>query len=945
METRIKEILDVSKKVLDHTKIQNSKEITQALQEAIDDLENNPDAVVQLYSVSQAGKSTLFSLLTQGEQYVPIGLGKATTAVAIELISASSNEEEQAEVRWLSPVDLLALVIEPLEPFLPNKKVSIGKDSQKDYIDNLTGNVRDIFHKTESQGEGLKSIDADENSDHEENEESDEESVDPSTLKSSDLANPKIRRVFFRALRYAKEFRKTERASSSNSGDVDGGNDLAVAEVILNYYQHYIGEYRGGYQNVPLAEIYKWTRQPSEWGTKPLVEFGFDDLRCFFIQKVRLHAHTHPIAEGIRIVDSPGFGVSRLHDRLSRRVQETADAVILLLGAAAKQIDEAQLTEVQQLAMGLRDNLFVIWNPKSGTKHQASGLLKDDLVDLRHRAGISVPEERAKVANLRLALRSMQWQKFDSLTPITVRSLSDAVESVHSTSPPSEREKAKRLIKRELSASLIEFVDTLEEEGMTADEKARAGVEYSGWDALPDLFDLIRSSRENQRAIRIRECIGRAIDSILFYLAQFPPPSKIEDIEKNINALLWLKRNFDANVDETAEEFEQSLCEKSERILEELVQYITKEKFVVNLHAVVQQSVNSEIYSSVLHTKLRAKVKDYFGVRCRVWCDAVCSFKSRESRSEIQMEFEMAVAKSQKWLQTMGKEQGLTIALDIPDASLPQINFDKFRKEFEKSFGIVVDQLLTPRYVQKFSTWISELGHDVQDDVINFLEGGKGLWGKLLGQTVTETSPKNKQHTSTARKSRQVRFDRNALKQQLKNDLEKILESYSIKRVLVDNPDLLSGSSLKDYLVALTKSVIKNRSERNTNLEFKDIADVVKRANEIIEQEREDKISAPNGPIVFALKAIADATEKTFIAWRNAVKDTIIELIDNLEKQTESNPSPLPQEELGKIEGFVNSLSEFSDGKHDMTVRLVQAKKAIEDHQGSNDSQLAIRQI
>src|SRR4028118_1801295 len=118
MDPSIRQLLEVSRRVLAKTRGKVDGGATAKLEAAIHDLESNPDAVVQLYSVSQAGKSTLFSMLTGGEQLVPVGLGKATTAVVIELISVETAQEERAEVMWLSPADLLSLVVEPPEAFL-----------------------------------------------------------------------------------------------------------------------------------------------------------------------------------------------------------------------------------------------------------------------------------------------------------------------------------------------------------------------------------------------------------------------------------------------------------------------------------------------------------------------------------------------------------------------------------------------------------------------------------------------------------------------------------------------------------------------------------------------------------------------------------------------------------------------------------------------------------
>ena len=112
MEKTQTELLEIAKTVV---KIIN--DVPKLLQEYQEKAELRP--AVQLFGVSQAGKSTLISCLTSGEQWIPIGTGTATTAVKIELLSVDSLKDARAEIKWLTKEDLLQLVQQaPMDVFI-----------------------------------------------------------------------------------------------------------------------------------------------------------------------------------------------------------------------------------------------------------------------------------------------------------------------------------------------------------------------------------------------------------------------------------------------------------------------------------------------------------------------------------------------------------------------------------------------------------------------------------------------------------------------------------------------------------------------------------------------------------------------------------------------------------------------------------------------------------
>jgi hypothetical protein len=858
MEQRIRELIDISKQALDLTRSENNTGVSGALEDAIRDLEDNPEAIVQLYSVSQAGKSTLFSMLTLGEQFVPVGLGKATTAVVIELVSATGSES--AEVMWLSPADLLSLVLEPLEPFLDG-------DERKHVPSGLASG----------------------NSASEEPETEDRPELDVHAFQVGSLGDNRIVRTFLRALHRAKKFRNAETA------DVGSNNDLDVAEVILRNYRYYLGEYREGFQPVPLRALHKWTRQPYDWGSgRKVRQFGFDELRCFFVQRVRLFARTHPMIEGLRIVDTPGFGVSRLHDRICRKIQEQADAIVLLLGSNGSEINIPQLEEVQQLAAGLRDNLVVIWNPRSGTRTQASRLLPNDLRRLHQGAGVRVAADRAIVANLRLALRCLQWQKLSSernrLSDITIASLSEA--AAYSLDDDyvrgrTDRERAKILIERELSNSFNEFVGGVVLRESSNSGTAAAGLERSGWvDKIPGLFQEIRDSRTNRRA---RLCAERAIDAILFYLAKYPPPREAQNTKNNIRALHWLVKEFGKNAEEASGSVQESIQQNSELLLDELLDYIVDEDSLRNLRAGVGQVINTEVKPSVVHTKLRAKAKDYLEARCAVWCNDFRDFKSTQSKVVVRMNYEEATQKLQDWIEAEPAKKGATIHLDIPRASTPAVDFSAFRTETENAFGSVIDLVLKPGSFSRFMIALGELGRDV-------LDASKKGWNNLVAFVT------NKPRKVTTPK---LGFDRKKALEQAEKDFSTIFARQNLKYLFVVDSGAYRSLSVEDMLTGLAKAVGQGA---------RSIGEAFEKGLEIVKEEREELSSSPTGPFLFALRAIEAAPKETFRVWKKAALETLVDLEENLVTQGKGLPSPLQHQTLIDVQTMVERLGQSMSG-------------------------------
>jgi Dynamin family len=474
--------------------IQNDEDIYQNIEESRRKFENQQAPSVQLYGVSQAGKSTLISCLTLGEQYIPIGTGKATTAVKVELLNVDSPKQHRAEIDWFSPEELLRLVEQPLDFYI---KLLRSENSYQSPF-SLSGKNKDF------------------------------------RSYQSSLTSREDRDFLWDVLQAAKR----DREDDTGKLIVGGGNDLAIAEVILRHYEEYATlSSPDGHTLHDLSQLPDWTRQPHEWGNwekRAISEYSFDELRSFFTNKVRLYVTTPKVAADLRLIDTPGFGVSNLHDEICRNTQKEAEAIVLVLGT---QFTTDQLREIKQLTLGLCDNLFVIWNPKVETKEHSEDMLGDMLTKLKEETGITVPKSRAVVANLHLALRAMQYEKItrnSNFSKSTELSLHEMFSRKYSKKYSQDVEGLRKYVSYELRKTLEQFVYPGDEVERDDEDRIADSLSMSGWkDILKMLDDIV----EAQKQRRNKEFALVLLRAMISYLERFPTPREKKKREETLHVL------------------------------------------------------------------------------------------------------------------------------------------------------------------------------------------------------------------------------------------------------------------------------------------------------------------------------------------------------------------------------------------------------------------------
>jgi hypothetical protein len=659
--TEVQSIIAIAEILLTVTK--NDEKNHNLIKSAINKFITKQASAIQLYGVSQAGKSTLISCLTLGEQYIPVGTGKATTAVKIEIVNAIPPDQHRAEVEWFNPKEILQLVEQPLDFFMsPLEEDQDYKKLSKEY-----------------------------------------------------------REFLWNVLQKAKSARK----SDANESSVGGGNDLAIAEAILINYNEYIKafDYNKEYTLNNFSEIPDITRQPHEWGNwekRDITDYSFNELRSFFTKKVRLHVPTSETVKDLRLLDTPGFGVSNLHDKICRSAQKEAEAIVLVLGM---QFTTDQLREIKQLTLGLCDNLFVIWNPKEHTKGQSKDMLEDMLIKLKEETGIKVPESNAIVANLRIALRTMQWSKISegkNLTISTIESLHEMFSRQYKNNYSQDEEGIKKYVSRELRRDLESFVDL---DGISIDGKAEIAeaLEHSGWNDIIKLINNINIVQEKRRKTEFTTGI---LSAMILHLEGFPTPREEKGRQETLTSLKQMLAGIEKKRGTIKENMIRNLSEKDDSIFNEFLSYLIEKRELKELKSNIENKIRSEFYFSNVHKKVQNTVQDYINARCSVWVKKVTGLKSDVSEEWILGSYKQAIFDFEEWIngqkisihsdissQTTLKEY---LRLEFPAA--PQLKIDL--KDFDTSFQVwaskMTANIFNRSWFSEFISGISVMGYEIE---------------------------------------------------------------------------------------------------------------------------------------------------------------------------------------------------------------------------------------
>jgi hypothetical protein len=835
---------------------QNDEKNYELIESARNKFETRQIPAIQLYGVSQAGKSTLISCLTLGEQYIPVGTGKATTAVKIELLNVSSSDEHRAEIEWFNPKEILKLVEQPLEFFIKNIKGN--KDYQKSLF--LSKEDRDFL---------------------------------------------------WDILQIAKNARKDDAVEAS----VGGGNDLAIAEAILIHYEEYMRMFNPkGYTIYNFSKIPDITRQPHEWGSwekRDIREYEFNELRSFFTKKVRLYVSTSRIVKDLRLLDTPGFGVSNLHDEICRTAQKEAEAIILVLGT---QFTTDQLREIKQLTLGLYDNLFVIWNPKEHAKEHSQETLEDMLIKLREETGISVPKSRAVVANLHLALRAMQWAKIskgNNLSTSTVESLHEMFSRKYKPNYSQDENGIKKYIKKELRRALEIFIDPEDDISLEGEDKIAEMLQCSGWDNVIELINNITKSQEQRRKT---EFATKILSAMIFHLESFPTPREENVRQETLKGLKLMLASIEKKRGLIKEEMLKNLDEKDNSIFDEFLSYLVEDRAIDSLKSSIRDKINSEIHFSTVAGKIESLVKDYVNARCSVWTKGITGFTTDVSQEWILSSYKEAVSNFEEWISSHQLSTNPDIAsnvqsqitlrellrLEFSSAPQPKIDLSNFDESLQIWVGKMTSSTFSPNWVNQFLTWVAEIGSEVDYQF------------RRLGNWLSSLNSKTKKETE-----KKPSFDKSKALQSSKEKINAFLSKNTFEKIykLGQDPSLLQLSTDPSNLNS--QDFITWAKEIERQVEIYNQKTLLDRCDEFC---RSWRIGKDN---------IKLAANESFTCWAKQVQSSLQERYDRLNSESKRL---IEQSSLEDMEKLVNELQILINANEkSFHNELSKAKRLIDD--------------
>ena len=715
---------------------------------------------VQLFGVSQAGKSTLISCLTSGEQWIPIGTGTATTAVKIELLSVDSLSDAKAEIKWLTKEELLQLVVQQ-----PPMDVLI----QALMVKNKTLFGLDMYPNR----------------------------------KNLTLDSPEDRKLFREALALAKKEREDD------GGEVGEGENLKIVETILSHYESYLKEFIAEDINIKgedLSQIFKWTRQPHDWEDRPISDYKFDELRSFFTKEVRLYVPTQDAIKRLRILDTPGFGINSLHNSVCREAQREAKAIILVLGS---QLTEPNLEEIKRLKTAMSDsgaeqkiesrlveNIFIIWNHKEGTKDNARVLLDKMLKKLKLETNITVPRDRVAIVNLRLALRAMQSKKialrggilenlssstFESLLQIFSNDYPAVFAKYSSDKYPKIIEK---LIVDDMNNDKKRFSPTdnfFDDDELDSDQDpCDESLDSSGWNDVIHLIKVIQGSQDRIFAI---ELAANILEVVKNYLQQFSTPHEYEMKEEQYRAIRAVLAEFQKKTGSSRTSMENCIDSNDKNILLNFSSYLTDNDELSNLKTRIENQIHSELRFSNVPGKIKENLIDYVDARCSAWIGDCTSFSTFRIQELILADYNKSVYDIDDWINRNIDGKGFEDFM-LPVAQEPKINLESFRTKFKEWSDDTVKDTFDLNFLDQVGIVFAEMGNNIEYQGTRLINN-LGYQANRFGAWLDGLGSKNKKTVTRTETERKPDFDRDKAFKSAKDKIDTLLSIENFDEIYI----------------------------------------------------------------------------------------------------------------------------------------------------------------
>lgn len=727
---KIRETLyTLSHQALQHRKLdEGSKD---KLRLAIKKLDASPPPNILLYGVSQTGKSTLFATLIRGEQFVPIGVGTATTVVPTELWPVMNEGEERAIIWWKSPREVLESMLGILLPHISIKPEAKDAAAQ------------------------------------------DETDISPEriALEVVNVSDPRHRQHLLGALSEAEsQFRRLLDLNEP----AQHGEALVIARALLLYYEFYEREYREDGTAVRANEIHGWLRRPADWMQRDEFSPGrpfpytFDDVKCFFVKRAQLFARCLQGLSSVCVVDAPGYGITDYDNAVLEEEARRADSIILILGSSGSELTQHQLDQISILSRNVSKNPFVLWNAKGIPVGRAEAILRGDLSTIRRVLGLNLSSERALVADFLLALRATQLSRFNELSERSLQSLAE--EASHNHFPSRSAELRSEYVRRYLETTLSNSHGTFTFEGYDAQSSGgyEGAVRASNLNAnLESIIDLVRRTHE---AILLSDCAHDIIDVLRQFLFTHPTKAHYDDMVERVDLLDKAIPTFQSEVPKHEKKLLALVRERKKDIKSDLADTLWEKSHFNNVKSTIKANIDKTYSRIYVPHILRRDLTELFKARFQLWLQQIKKGESVRFRNYLLSEYHKAWRTLRDGLKPVCEEAGGSLTL--PDWPDPDFDFSAFQTEL---MGSVETTLLSqfPNYILKGAVESAEnLKVEIVKGGRNLANTGRRLAGWLGFNVKVKKYPPPQ------------RFDRAAAKQEVNGQVESF---YARKNSIPDD--------------------------------------------------------------------------------------------------------------------------------------------------------------
>lgn len=792
---KIRESIEgLAKVALGHRKLDEA--IKARILAALKKLRGADPPKILLFGVSQAGKSTLLSALMRGDQFVPIGIGTATTVVPTELWPVETAADERAVIFLKTPQEVLASIKDALGPHLmvslrdeddgdaaakgaePSSASSSG-GAEPSLADELRDKWKASRHKAVSASRRTRGlwpswsyIDKPIN--------------DPVERREPAPASPTVERTrdekLLRSLltEALEEAEKHFRHSLEQGEPAENGEKLVMARALLSYYETYEQQYGEGKIELPLAEVHGWLRRPHDWMTRDefaeqgQLPYSFDEVKCFYARRAQLFVRCVEGVSRVRLVDAPGYGITSVDDAVLNNEALQADSIVLVLGSQGSQITEAQLEQLRRLSRNLSTqsgrnlsrNPFILWNPKWLPKQQGELLLSNDLSTIRRELGLSISASRARVVNFLLALRARQLLRFDELTELSVESLSEEASGVgfpaDESGAESKRDYVRRYLKESLSNSHKAFTHkTLEAASREAYEQALAASNLHS--NLDSIIGIISQTHE---ALLLGECTKVVLDVLRGFLTTSPTRAKIEELRKQIDELTKAIPQFGREVkEEEQKKFPGLIKAGTDALKSELAATVWEYSHFRNLKASIKSDIDKTFSRVYVPAIKRRNLRELIVARLELWLQEVEKKESSRLRNNLLSEYRLAWLRLRDGLKPVCKMgEGV---FTLPDWTDPRFDLSEFKAAFVDALDAALEAEFEDYTFKETTKSYEDIKVNVTRSFRGWLNAGRRLINKtgLVEVKVVKYPPEK-------------RFDRAAFKAEVGEEVEGFYRSW-----------------------------------------------------------------------------------------------------------------------------------------------------------------------